>query len=144
MHLEVWDELKNNLPLQKSIFDDVIERKYWFEIWRNLFAENNTLAAWDYRWTLVVLANSGLTAIPCENLVTNIGHDSDATHTFDPSISIDSCPLKWPLNHPKVVCRNHEADDYTFSSHFGGRILRSKRLWFKSRISKLKTFILAS
>ena len=131
MHLDVWDELKNNASFQASMFDDLIERKYWFAIWQGLFAENNKLAAWDYRWTLVILANSGLTIIPCENLVTNIGYGVDATHTFDPSISIESSRLSWPLSHPKVICRNHDADVYTFHNHFGGLTYkRSLSAWW--------------
>ena len=37
--------------------------------------------AWDIQWLYVVALNGGLCALPSRNLITNIGHGPDATHT---------------------------------------------------------------
>ena len=41
-------------------------------IWFNLFL-TGIPDSWAYRWSLVCMANGGMTALPNKNLVTNIG-----------------------------------------------------------------------
>ena len=139
-HLEYWEILKNNHSLQSAIFDNSLERDYFLKIWRDLFSLDD-LQAWDYRWSLVVLLNNGLSILPNRNLVRNIGHDLDATHTFDPSISIDECKLDWPLIHPQFVCRDYDADTYSFDHHFGGIRIKQMSQWHNSFIFGVRALL---
>ena len=86
---------------------------------------------------------AGLTALPNRNLVTNIGFGDGATHTFE---QIDQPVVKelGPLSHPRLVCRDAKADDYTFLHHFGGLELKREQAmsrvimrYIKSSIKKL-------
>jgi hypothetical protein len=55
--------------------------------------------AWGARWVLSVLANQGLSVLPRVNLVSNIGHGADATHT-----TVDSHVANLPVGSlPSVL-----------------------------------------
>jgi len=108
-----------------------MERQYWMSIWDKLFV-SGIPDSWAYRWTLVCMANSGLTALPNKNLVVNIGFDDDATHTKKSHF----CPLKseglsGAISHPGLVVRDNEADQYSFEIHYGGAVYRKSMsvLW---------------
>ena len=47
---------------QQSMFEDPLERQYWMTIWEKLFS-TGIPDSWAYRWSLVCMANSGLTTI---------------------------------------------------------------------------------
>lgn len=58
---------------------------------------------WDYGWALAMLINGGVSVIPRRNLISNIGFDSEATHTRRPSrheTAVRTYPAEWPLRHP--------------------------------------------
>jgi hypothetical protein len=82
-------------------FDDVLEGK---------------INTWDYPWMLTCWAQSGLTATPNVNLISNIGFDGRGTHTQSrnhmaeiPSGSIDQ------MIHPSSVIRDAVADRFVSS-----------------------------
>ena len=93
--------------------------------------------SWAYRWSLVCMANSGLTALPNQNLVTNIGFGDDATHTTGQQTAVATQGLT-NLIHPQMICRDSHADSHTFNTHYGGCLLRSKRFQLRQRISALR------
>ncbi len=85
--------------------------------------------AWDYQWQACTwYLGGGLTAIPNTNLVTNIGFGPEATHTkcVAPSRIVAASPLG-PLQHPNEVCRNVEADQFTFDHCYGGATIRQRQ-----------------
>ena len=117
-HEQIWEHVKSSDSLQRTMFENPHERFYWMKIWTDLFMCGFP-DSWAYRWTLVCMANGGLTALPNLNLVLNIGINNDALHTF--SEVAQSNPQAFQVtSHPKFVCRDSEADDYTYNFHFGG------------------------
>jgi len=61
------------------------------------------LDTWDFGWAFAILANHGVSILPARNLVSNIGWDSEATHTRRPSRhygALSTHPLEFPLRHP--------------------------------------------
>jgi len=61
---------------------------------------------WDYQWSLSMLAQRGLVAVPSLNLVSNIGFGHDATHTTNPlalGAQLPVTALNFPLTHPDVL-----------------------------------------
>ena len=140
-HQQIWDEVNASESLQQSMFEDPLERRYWIQIWNTLF-KRGVPDSWAYRWSLVCMANSGLTALPNQNLVTNIGFGDDATHTTGQQTAVLTHGLP-NVVHPQMICRDAHADIYTFDTHFGGRLLRSKRFQFRQRISAFKQALLA-
>jgi len=55
------------------------ERSFWNIIFKRL--KDDEIDTWDYRWFLSLWKNSGLSIVPKENLVLNIGDGDDSTHT---------------------------------------------------------------
>ena len=132
--------MKASPSFQQSMFEDPLERHYWMTIWEKLFL-TGTPDSWAYRWSLVCMANSGLTALPNQNLVTNIGFGDDATHTTGQATAVATSGLP-TIKHPKVICRDAGADAFAFNSHFGGAKLRSKRLQLRNRLASWKQYLL--
>ncbi len=95
--------------LDKFTVDDR-ERNFWNDIFdRQSSGEINT---WDYSWTFASWANNGLSVLPKQNLVTNIGFGQNATHTFDESSPMAN-RLTHPMSitgHPTAIARNRDAD----------------------------------
>ena len=101
-------------------------------IWHQLFARGIP-DSWAYRWSLVCMANHGLTALPNQNLVTNVGFGDQATHTVH-QVQQGEKKRLGALRHPPFVYRDSEADEYTYLHHFGGlSIRRDKSIWMKTR-----------
>ena len=122
--IKSWPKYKESKILH-NLFDRKIEINYWERIFDNLYfrAKPDT---WDYQWTYTCLINSGLTIIPNQNLIENIGFDNEATHTktivFDTKISnFERFTSKiFPIIHPEHIHRNRKADKYTELKCYSG------------------------
>ena len=117
--LSQWVELRDS-GLLSSIFDCLIEQKYWRRIWDRLLKEDKP-DSWAYRWTFTCLVNGGLAALPNRNLVNNVGFGDGATHTTVGVIDTTIYEGVVPIQHPKFLLRDVAADRYTFDNHFGGK-----------------------
>lgn len=77
----------------------------WYRLWRNKFTKVATDPGftWDWQWMYQQLKNRQLSVVPSSNLISNIGFDTDATHTFEaenPAANIPTQPILLPLKHP--------------------------------------------
>jgi len=64
------------------------------------------LDTWDFGWAFAMLLNNGVSVMPTGNLVSNIGFDSEATHTRRPSLhegAVRTYPLESPIRHPATT-----------------------------------------
>jgi len=125
-----WPSLRDS-GLLSTIFDDPIERRYWFRIWDTLFSRGIP-DTWDYQWMFTCLINGGLTACPCSNLIENVGFGRDATHTTGIPIDTQATEGIDAIIHPSFILRDTTADRYTFDHHFCGKSSR-----FLSRLARL-------
>lgn len=114
-----WPSLRES-GLLRSVFEDSVEREYWSRIWERLLVAGGP-DTWDYQWTFTCLVNSGLTAIPNRNLVSNKGFGDDATHTTGRAIDTSVGAGIDASRNPSFVLSDSIADRYTFDQHFGGR-----------------------
>jgi hypothetical protein len=101
---------------------DILGNSEAAENWKNTFQAvfEHKLNSWAIRWTFACWLQSGLAVLPNVNLVSNIGFDTDATHTVQTSI-FDSMPveaMKFPLQHPKFMIRDSVADEITQRNNF--------------------------
>lgn len=80
-----------------------------------MYAEVRTgrLNTWDYQWGFAKLSRRQLSAVPCVNLIENIGFGAGATHTALASGGLQRGVMSFPLVHPKVT--RDEAYDRAFS-----------------------------
>jgi len=87
-------------------------KKFWLKVLRNT-------AIWDSRWLYTTWYARGLSILPNQNLVSNIGFGSDATHTkeYTAQMNLKNTPLT-SITHPNKIEVNTQADEYTFQTMF--------------------------
>jgi len=92
-----------------TIFADISVQEYWINILDRMY--KGVKDVWDYQWTFTLWSNNGMSIVPQENLVTNIGFSKNATHTQENS-KLLSVPAKnlGVIIHPKTRLVNKEAD----------------------------------
>ncbi|WP_316832725.1 nucleotide-diphospho-sugar transferase [Pedobacter aquatilis] len=120
----------------KQTFKSRREQKLWDY---NLSLINNGLDAWDYQWMYWIWKNRGLTIIPWQNMIANIGFGPDATHTFDES-SNQSKMKQFELTqivHPKEIKEDLKADNY---ERYQMLIMPFKKVILTKIISRAKRF----
>lgn len=119
-NIPFWDTWKHSQSWN-NLMQDKVERKYWERIFDRVYSGSDTYA-FDYAWVANIWYNSGITVAPNVNLVSNIGHDSDASSTKTISnisnLKIEKIPKI--LNHPKKIIVDKEADIYDFNYNFLG------------------------
>lgn len=82
---------------------------------RHFFDETHAgrVDTWDYQWMLCGWLQDALAAVPAANLISNIGHGQDATHTGNPGshlAELSHQSLVSPLRHPVVISPLDSAD----------------------------------
>ncbi len=96
-----------------------------YDYWVNIFTKvkKQQIDTWDYQWLYSIWQNNGITILPNENLVTNIGFSEDATHTkeISPLAEIKTTSIGSKLLHPTEIYLNTAADENYFN-----RFLRKK------------------
>ena len=116
--MELWPELKNHGWLH-----DVLSHGQAADFWAGVFqGVYDGLSSWAYIWQYTLWLNHGLTILPRINLVSNLGFDS-GTHTTmkdSPLANMAVEPMNFPLQHPPVIVRHRQADDFTESRIFSG------------------------
>ncbi len=83
----------------------------------------NKIDTWDYQWGFVCSVNSGLSVIPKQNLITNIGFGS-GTHTTDEytkRMKLKNYELSFPLKENKEIVAP-KAYLLKYIKFFGGSI----------------------
>jgi hypothetical protein len=80
-----------------------------------------SLDTWDYGWAFAVLVDGGVSAVPTRNLVSNIGFDTEATHTRRPSLhegAVATHRLEFPLRHPHSTAPDNDFEQALFKHRF--------------------------
>jgi len=125
--MDLWPTICNGNWLDDILDNDRRAVAYWHRIFQSVYERR--VDSWAYRWTFACWIESGLTALPQRNLVSNIGFGSDATHTRHRSRSsaIPAQPLEFPLRHPPFVIRDSHADHFTQGNHFGTSLSKTAK-----------------
>jgi hypothetical protein len=86
------------------------EQEYWHQIFEA--QSQGKIDTWDYSWTFASWLNQGLTIVPRDNLVSNIGFGLAATHTVDGSSQLANFPTRTLTlsNHPDSIRQDKEWD----------------------------------
>ena len=109
-------------------FDDARERAYWRRALDATAA--GEIDGWDYQWAFACIRIRGLAGVPSRNLVSNIGFNTQATHTKGESrlARVPAEEMEFPLTHPVSFERDPVADRLTAKVAYrqasvGGRTL---------------------
>ncbi len=117
----------NELPFSAAA------KRYWLKHLRSGHSH------WDGWWLYTTWYLKGLCIIPNQNLVSNIGFDSEATHTHTPTAQANVA-LK-PLGtivHPTERTVSVEADNYAFNAIFHVPMWRRITTKIRGIIAKLR------
>lgn len=76
--MEDIEGLESRLLADKA-FTKPLHARFWTSLFRHV--RDKKIDTWDSQWVYTVLSNDGLSIMPSENLVENIGFDGEATHT---------------------------------------------------------------
>ena len=104
----------------KDLYANILIRKYL----KSKFKKTHLKVindVWDYQWEFARLINSGLTIMPVNNLVNNIGFGPDATHTLSDNTYFADAkikPLIFPLKHPPFIIKDVKSENRHFNKLF--------------------------
>lgn len=106
--------------------------KYWLKIFDKVY--NDQVNTWDYQWTYSIWKNNGLTILPQQNLVKNIGFGESFTHqnAFAKVLTVETCDHKIS-NHPSVILPNWSAD-LAFAEKFQIKGIKKFYTYFKAKL----------
>ena len=110
--MKEWPRLRETPWLQ-----DWLQQPEAALYWRDIFdrVSAGKIDTWDYQWLFACWVRGGLAVTPETNLVTNIGFGEGSTHTTSVDEFAANLPLEaagFPLNHPRAIERQSEADDF--------------------------------
>lgn len=145
-----WKRAWNNMdfemnwrhtPMKKSIIDNMglrgSSRKHWIFELREI--DTGHVSAWDWQWYFSLAAQNQLCIYPAKNLISNIGNDSNATHTSASKITFITEPLAPPYTGPQTICADIEFDRqfYKNSNSIRMRLIRIIPYRIRKLIKKL-------
>jgi hypothetical protein len=97
-------------------------QRYWRRVLDRVSA--GQIDTWDYQWVYAAWRQAGLSCMPRNNLVSNIGFGLDATFTKDTEgmhANLSREAIQLPLTHPRHVVGNVAADRWTTRHVFSVR-----------------------
>ena len=118
----VWKTYDISMPDWKSV-----DRKTFFKSYFinkriikglikmfDLHCDNNDPWTYDYQWLFNCMFLKGFSITPKINMCTNIGFSrDDATHNKTNNPFLNNIEdMKFPMNHPDVLCHNNKFDEY--------------------------------
>ncbi|MEM7600644.1 MAG: hypothetical protein AAF357_04420, partial [Verrucomicrobiota bacterium] len=136
-----WDHYDFDLkrfPKDQSVENvigefSLLTRLHLKRIWRRI--RRGKVDTWDYQWEHSIWANDGIVITPFQNLISNIGFDSRATHTSNPDKDRSDravSPLESPLNHPEQTIVSQDLD-----RKYERERIMSFRILFKLIVGKI-------
>lgn len=94
------------------------ERNHWMYHFEATY--DGRIDTWDYQWAYQLLRRQALVAVPGVNLISNIGHGEQATHTINkraPLANLKTGQIR-EIVHPPEVVLDEEADRYMIENMF--------------------------
>lgn len=78
LELKTWPTFSNSQALEL-----LFTNKKYSNAWRQYFNDTykGKIDTWDWQWVYTVICNNGLSITPNHNLVSNIGFNTEGTHT---------------------------------------------------------------
>ncbi len=115
--LASWPKAREEKLLERFLGDRSLVG-YWTSIFEKVYRRQ--IDTWDYQWTFHCWTQNRFAIIPNVNLISNIGFDTNATHTMGQSKfnNMKTEEMMFPLSHPPLIARDSAADKYTEKYHY--------------------------
>ena len=131
LDLNAWKFRRQVLRLTKNR----AEANWWYFIVKAIQADKSKKSYWDYQMQIHLFKNNALTIHPAVNLISNIGFDSEGTHTtWNDGRGDKSVFPILPLIHPKNTKVDTEMDANCFAK-------RQSRGWVMDNLSFIKRLL---
>ena len=143
----VWKDYDKNLEKYESAdvqekLKNIFQDPFVIDKLKTVFDEVKAgkMDTWDYQLDFANYFNNGLTIIPNENLISNIGFNASATHTFD----IDNIYANMPLGKidevidPLYIMPEKQADMVVLTRDFN---IAERRREYDKLSSKIKRWL---
>lgn len=137
VNMSKWPGLKRQCFISKLLHDWYMSH-YFNVTFDNVY--NGKIDTWDAQWTFACMSNNGLSIVPADNLITNIGYGTcSGTHsgTLDKSAFIPLKQMKFPLKHSEKIENDGYLDSVEARLHFNKTFLGYGRCF----LSKTKRFL---
>lgn len=110
LDMHSWDAWQFRKQV-KRLTNSTTEANWWYWKLEEIQADTSKKSYWDYQMQMHLFKNAAVTIHPKTNLVSNIGFDTEATHTLanDGRGGREVQPIL-PLLHPKEMEINHTMD----------------------------------
>ena len=101
----------------KKLLYSVVEADWWYFKVLEIQRDKDKKSYWDYQMQIHLFKNKGLTIHPRVNLISNIGFDSEGTHTLDNNCDMGDRPVYgiMPLTHPSTIVVDTKRDYECFA-----------------------------
>ena len=128
---------------EKFIEDGILKKLYpelsYQQLWKDMFGKikNGKLNTWDYQWTLSIWEHGGLGIIPNQNLISNIGFSTQATHTNENNNSNLGNRITTEIGEiifSEKVERNYDAEKYTLDKYLINGFINKLKLTIKGLV----------
>ena len=115
--LQDWPKVRNKLPSSISSYKPTIN------FWKNIFDQmyRKEIDTWDYQFSYLLQKYGGKCIVPKVNLITNIGFNANATHTFDIQSEAANRPryeINIPLSHTPKTNSEKKINDFYDKNEF--------------------------
>jgi len=119
-----------------TVFEDPLIVDSWINIFNEVKA--GKINAWGYQLDFANYFNNGLTIIPNQNLISNIGFGANATHTLDEHSIYANIPLTEmdEIIDPEYILPEKQADLVVLTRDFNIEEKRRKEKSLSRRIKK--------
>lgn len=117
VNMELWPTIRDNGWLE-CVLENNRAINYWTKILNKTYG--GKIDSWAYALLFSSWIQSGLSIIPKNNLISNIGFGDEATHTSTSSkySNMKTDGMDFPLEHPPFVIQNKKADQCTQRVHY--------------------------
>ncbi|WP_408957712.1 hypothetical protein [Natrinema sp. 74] len=117
---QTWEKYDPEMDLwgQETVkrrLQDVLASRSQYEYLRTVYERTyeGEIETWDYQWGFARHINSGLSVVPAQNLVTNVGFGDNATNTTDESSNMANIPrgnIEFPIDSHDYVAVDRKFD----------------------------------
>lgn len=141
----VWNDYDKNLNKYnnqeikkqlRNIFEDPLVVQSWEKIFREVKA--GKINAWGYQLDFANFFNNGLTIIPNDNLISNIGFGTNAVNTIDFNSIYANLPVTEidEITDPVYFLPQKQADVFVINHNFNIAEIRRKQNSLRKKVKK--------
>jgi hypothetical protein len=102
-----WKKIRNVTEARREVDAKLIPsflsgtpHKFWND---RIYEVRQGTSTWDVDWQFTLWSHRGVSIVPAENLVSNIGGTGTHMKPYDTTINLSAKPMSFPLLHPEKI-----------------------------------------